>query len=227
MPTSGRCSSVGATYAGPSPTAADDLVAGLGEQQLEPLAQQHRVVRDDDPHRTGSQRDRAVSTVGPPVGRADLERAVDRRPAAAASPARPLALARVGAADAVVLDPHLDRAARRPTTATDARVGAAVLGDVGERLGDHEVDGGLDVRRQRRRARRSRDSTGTSLRTISSPERRGEAAVDQQRRGDAARERAQLVDGLAGLDAARASMVSAARSGSSVELALRPGRGPW
>ena len=34
-------------------------------------------------------------------------------------------------------------------------------------------------------------------------ERGGEAAVDQQRRGDAARERAQLVDGLAGLEQRR------------------------
>ena len=65
------------------------------------------------------------------------------------------------------------------------------------------------------------DSTGTSLRTAAHRARPRRPAVDQQRRGDAAGERAQLVDGLAGLGSA-ASMVSAARSGSSSSCCAGP-----
>ena len=53
--------------------AGDDLVAVVGQQRRDALAQQHEVLGDHDPH--GSL---AVIVVGPPVGAVDLERAVER-----------------------------------------------------------------------------------------------------------------------------------------------------
>ena len=187
-----------------------DLVAGLGEQQLEPLPQEERVVRDDDSHcpPTGSH---AATTVGPPAGEL-----TSSRPSAASDPllepGQAAALGGMRASDAVVLDADLDAAVLHPD-ADRSTGGLAVLGDVGQCLGDHEVDRGLDVRRQRVRHLDGR-LDGHLAAHGQLTERRGEAAVDQQRRGDAARERAQLVDGLARLQRARR------------RWSRRPGRGP-
>ncbi len=87
----------------------------------------------------------AATSVPPSGGALDPEAPVERgEPVPEALEA---AAVRAGAADAVVahldpqrpvLDPRGDRGAR----------GAGVLGDVGERLGDDEVGGRLDRRRQ-------------------------------------------------------------------------------
>ena len=92
---------------------------------------------------------------------------------------------------------------RRPLSSNsdDLRRGAAgVLGGVGQRLGDDEVGGGLDDRREpavepgvdlhRQRAALAERLDGGR-----------QAAVGQHRRGDAAGQVAQLLDGVGGLDA--------------------------
>lgn len=120
---------------------------------------------------------------------------------AGAQPGQAGALARVRAAHPVVGDPdqHPVRVDGPVDHDLDA-VGAAVLGDVRQGLGDHEVDGGLHVRGQAPdgvvvQAPVDRDlGAGEEL-----LDRRAEAAVDQQGRRDAARERAELLDGVPGL----------------------------
>ena len=154
----GRCSSI-----------ARDERRTVADRPPRPRGRPRRAAAGAPPAAAGS-RPRRPPSCGLPAGswrparsgrpRARSPRACRRRPAAAgASPARPLALGGVRAADAVVLDPDLDPAVA-PPDADRRRVGAAVLRDVGERLGDHEVDRGLDVRRQRGRARRCAASTG-------------------------------------------------------------------
>ena len=195
-PTSGRCSSVAATYDGPSPTAATTSWPASASSSWSP---------------SRSRRESSATTIlighsdgepggdhgRPARGRAHLEPAVGGQHPLL-QPGQAAALGGVRAAHAVVLDADLDAAVLHPDADRGAG-GLAVLRDVGERLGDHEVDRGLDVRRQRVGHVDGR-LDGHLAAHGQLAERRGEAAVDQQRRGDAARERAQLVDGLAGLE---------------------------
>ena len=78
------CSSSAASSASPSPTAGDDLVAVVGEQRGDAVAQQHEVLGDHDAH--GSL---ATIVVGPPVGAVDVERAVERLDALRRGPRGP------------------------------------------------------------------------------------------------------------------------------------------
>ena len=151
-PTSGRCSSAAATNDGPSPTEATTSWPASASSSWRPslsssessattiLIGRHAGIR-------------AAGDGGSAGGRGDLERAVGG-PHPLLEPGQAVALAGVGAAHAVVLDRAPRAAPPSCTTPTSTRVGAAVLGHVGERLGHHEVDGGLDVRRQAGRARR-------------------------------------------------------------------------
>ena len=117
-----------------------DLEAVLVEQAADALAQQREVLGDHDAHGTSAYR-----TVGPPRGRGDRQRAVERGQALV-QPVEAVA-GGVGAAAAVVA--HLD--AQAAVVAPDAHLGAVRLGvldGVGQRLGDGEVGGQLDRRGQ-------------------------------------------------------------------------------
>ncbi len=114
---------------GPVAHRGDHVVPGLGEQQLQPLAQQHRVVGDDYPH--GSS---ARTTVGPPRGEV-----MSSKPSAARArctrPARPPS--GVGIAPPCPSSSTTHDAPRRRAI-VDRDVGrgrAAVLGHVGQALG--------------------------------------------------------------------------------------------
>ena len=104
------------------------------------------------------------------------------------------------------------------------RVGAGVLGRVGQRLGDDEVGGGLDRAAAGAVRRRPSIVTGTARRRRERLERRLQAAVGEHRRSDAAREVAQLARSRAA-PRSRASSSSSRGLGVAVELAPRPGRG--
>ena len=126
---------------------ADDLVVVLGEDPGDALAQQHGVLGDHDAH--GS----STTSIGrPALGAGDPQPALDGEHPVAEPGESAAGDAAIGAAAPVVA--HLDddrcsRLGRRrcSVTRTDARVRAAVLGDVGQRLGDDEVRGRLDRRR--------------------------------------------------------------------------------
>ena len=170
----------------------DDLVAVLGEQAGDALAQQHRVLGDHDAH--GSS---ATIIVGPPSGLA-----MRSRPSTAVTRSR--RPRQPAAADARPPRRRRRRGSRRAASPialrhVDRRVaGVAVLGDVGERLGDDEVGGGLD---RRRRAVGERDVDLDRHRAAGGERRqRGvEPTVGQHRRVDAAHEVAQLADRQLGL----------------------------
>ena len=167
MPMSGRCSSIAATNDGPSPTEPTTSWPASASSSWSPSrsSSESSATTTLMPHRDPRDERRC----GPPAGERDRRAVPSAARTPLLEPGQAVALGGVGAADAVVLD----RAPRPPPSCADAdtrrRRGAAVLGDVGERLGDHEVDGGLDVRRQRARARRCVASTGTSLRASISP----------------------------------------------------------
>ena len=111
-----------------------DLDVEVGEEARERVAQEPRVLDDDYPHGIT-----AVTRVGPPDG-LDDQRAAERSDAIAPGEA---GAGRLRAADAVVA--HLDN--ETPSSRTrDSRVrGAAVAGDVRERLGDDEIRRGLGL----------------------------------------------------------------------------------
>ena len=123
------------------------------------------------------------------AGLVDGQLAVERRHPVGEA-AQPGAGGRVGAADAVVAHLDLDRA----VAAGDAdrrRLGLGVAGDVGQRLGDDEVGGRLDRRRQPLGRRlddldRDRGAAGEPA------QRRREAAVAEHDGVDAAGQLAQL-----------------------------------
>ena len=122
-------------------------------------------------------------------------RAVDRQPAVerrepVLQAAQPGAALDVGAADAVVGDDHHDALAGAADL--HARlVRPRVAGDVGQRLGDHEVGGGLDLRR-RALVELDVDLDG-QRHAVGEPLHGGpEPAVGEDRGVDAARELAQL-----------------------------------
>ena len=182
MPRSGRCSSIAATNDGPSPTEPTTSWPASASSSWSPsrssressatttLTRRHRDPRDQ------RRSDRP---------RASRPRGCRRRP-------RPAAAARPARSPLAGWAPPTPSSSTRTSTSRFAGQdghrgagGAAVLGDVGERLGDHEVDGGLDVRRQLRGhvdARLDRDDAARGHLL----ERGREAAVDQQRRRDAA-----------------------------------------
>ena len=105
--------------------------------------------------------------------------------------AQPGARVRVGAADAVVADLDLDDSVARARPATAGRVGLRVAGDVGERLGDDEVGGRLDRRRQPL-ARRLEDLDRDRRAVGEAAERRRQPAVGEHGGVDAAGQLAQL-----------------------------------
>ena len=76
--------------------------------------------------------------------------------------------AEIGAADAVVADPTTAQPSSTPDADLDA-LAAGVLGRVGERLGDHEVGGGLDQAGQALGWHRPRARTGTGERVARPP----------------------------------------------------------
>ena len=95
--------------------AGDDLVAAVGQQRGEALAQQHEVLGDHDAHGN-----LATIVVGPPGGAVDLERAVERLDAL-----RQAVQARAGhaprAAVAVVADREHELVAVAPQVDVGAR----------------------------------------------------------------------------------------------------------
>ena len=100
------------------------------------------VLGEDDAHGTSS-----VTRVGPPIGLDTLivpSKAASRR----VDPPHPGARPRVGAAPPVVADDHAEQSPARVASSTQACRGVRVLADVGQALGDGEVDRGLDRRRQ-------------------------------------------------------------------------------
>jgi hypothetical protein len=121
---------------------------------------------------------------------------VDRhRPAkrldAVAEPHQPPAARRVGAADAIVADQHVQAVATwLDADADDGGVG--VLGGVAERLGDDEVGGHLDRVRQLL-LQINVEVHGEGGAAGQRHERRAEAALRQGRRVDAARQLLQLL----------------------------------
>ena len=143
-----------------SPASADDVDAGRLEHAGDPLAQQQRVLADHDAHGITP-----VTSVPAPGGLSMVERAVERGEAVL-HPAQAGAGSRVGAAAAVVGDLDRSGAVLGPV---DAHVGAGrarVADDVGQRLGDEEVGGGLDRRRAARLGEYSRP-TGSGARRAS------------------------------------------------------------
>ena len=148
------------------------------------LAEQGRVVGDDYSHGI-----LAMTVVPSPAGLVDDQPAVERRDPVFEA-AQPGPVIGVGAADAVVADLDLDRAVA-PRDADRGAVGVGVAGDVGQRLGDHEVGRRLDRFRQPLRRRledldRQRRAVGEAA------ERRLQPAVAEHRGVDAAGELAQL-----------------------------------
>ena len=133
----------------------DDLDPALAHERHQPLAQQRVVLGDHDPH--GSSTRIAVPTPG---SLATVELAVERL-GAVAQAGQPAAR-RVGAAWPVVGDLH----DQPPVALDEVHRGARarrVLGDVGQRLGDDEVGGGLD-HRQRALGSSASTLTGTAER---------------------------------------------------------------
>ena len=165
----------------------DDLAAaGSGEREQEQRARaarascarlRGRVARLGmrSPRRRGSARSAACRR---PRRALDARASPSSADEAVLQPAQAAAGLDVGAADAVVARPR--RSPRRPRgcRSTTTFSGLRVLGDVGQRLGDHEVGGRLDRRRRRssiddvdldrhRRAlRRARRSAGTRPRSV-------------------------------------------------------------
>ena len=134
---------------------AADSTPASRQQPREALAEQRRVVGDHDAHGISTCRHVSRRRAGcRPAARPSSARA------RSASPRRPVPPSRRGAAAAVVAD--LDANARpfRVSIVTQAREALRVLGDVRQRLGDHEVDGRLDLGRagapRSRRPRRGR-----------------------------------------------------------------------
>ncbi len=166
-----------------------------------------------------SHREERRTTVGPPAGEL-----TSSRPSAAStrwcSPARPLPLA--GWAP-----PTPSSSTRTSTppfsiqTPTERTGGPAVLGDVGQRLGDHEVDRGLDVRRQRVRHVDASPRPGPSLRTVSSPSAAARPRSTSSG-GAMPRESERSSSTVSRAWSSAASMVSAARLGVVGQLAAGP-----
>ncbi len=111
-PTSGRCSSVAATYAGPSATAATTSWPASASSSWSPSRSRRESSATTILMRLPGGA-RPTTTVGPPSGEADLEPAVGGEHALL-EPGQPAALGRVRAADAVVLDADLDAAVLGP-----------------------------------------------------------------------------------------------------------------
>ena len=138
----------------PLPGLADDVEAGLAEQQRDALAQQHRVVGEHYAHGISALQPGSSGGWTP-----DLQAAVERLDAVG-EPAQAGAVRRVGAALAVVGDLD-DQACRSRADVDVALAGLSVLGDVGQALGDQVVRGDLDrlaagAPRASSRARRAR-----------------------------------------------------------------------
>ena len=119
------------------------------------------------------------------------QRAVERgQPVGEAAQAG--AAGRVGAADAVVADLDGDAAVQAPDGDRGVRR-LRVLGDVGQRLGDHEVGRALDRSREPLVAL-ARRASRAAARASERLERGLEPAVGEHRRVDAARQLAQLLE---------------------------------
>ena len=185
----------------------DHLGVVLGEQAGDPLAEQHRVLGDDDPHDAhGSS---TWTTVGPPFGLDRRERALDRgHPVTQAGQAAAGMLDR--AATPVVA--HVDQ--QRRAELLDAHAGLrrpAVLGQVGQRLGDDEVGARLDRRRRPAAAARRRSSPAPC--SCRQRRQRGvETAIGEHLRMDAAHQLAQLADRRLGLLVRPADQLVGART---------------
>ena len=176
----------------------DDVDVVLAQQGDDPGAQQRLVLGDHDPH--GSS---ARIVVGPPGGLVIVS--VPSSASTRCSQPGQAAALRVGAARPVVGD--LDHEQVRVQVELDARARVAgVLGDVGERLGDHEVGRRLD-----HRGRAAIDVGVDGDVGRHAPAERvdggGEPAGDEHRRRDPAREVAQLGDRRARLAARLADEV--------------------
>ena len=119
----------------------DHLLPGVGQQPREAGAQEHGVLGDHDPHGSSTS-----SVVGPPGGLTTCMLppwAITR----SRSPRRPVPAS--GSAPPATVVAHLDDQPVAGPRDRDRRGrGLGVAGDVGERLGDHEVGGALDRRRR-------------------------------------------------------------------------------
>ena len=143
----------------------------------------------------------ARSVVPAPGGTVEHEPPAERLDAVG-EPAQAGAALRRRAADAVVA--HLDQ--RVPVRALDAdghHGRARVLGDVGQRLGDHVVGGGLD-RAGQPVVELDESSTGSGARVGERLDGGLEPALGQHRGVDAARELAQLLQRVASAPRPRA-----------------------
>ena len=144
---SGACAATAAEHVLGVAERRDDLVAGVGEEAAQALAQERLVLGDHDPH--GSS---AISAVPAPSVALDPERPAARRDAIG-QPAQARALRRRGAADAVVGHAHDEPPVLSPGAEIDAgRVG--VLDGVREPLAGDEVGRGLDARGRTARSAR-------------------------------------------------------------------------
>jgi hypothetical protein len=116
----------------------------------------------------------------------------------AGQPAQPVALVERRAAEPVVRhpDPQRSLAVAQPDR---ARARPAVLGHVGQRLGDHEVRGRLDGGVQPPVQRAGVELDGDERAGGQRGERGPQAAVGEDRRGDAARQGPQLLERLLSL----------------------------
>ena len=184
----------------------DDVDVVLAQQRDDALAQQGLVLGDHDAH--GS----SARIVVPAAGRArDREAAVERLDAVAQ------------AGEAAAVAGRRRRARRRRSTTSRRSVVEVerhraptprrVLGDVRQRLGDDEVRRGLDHRQRAATARPRRPRPGSPSAGRAPRRRRREAAVGEDRRGDPAREVAQLGDRGARLVAGAAEHARRPRAG--------------
>ena len=162
--TSGRCASTSASSSSPSAARPDDVEARLGEQPREPLAQEHRVVGEDHSHGIS-----ACTTVPRPGGLSTSSRppSASTRSASPRSPVprAPSAPPTPSSATSTTARPSV----RADADAHGRRLG--VLGDVGQRLRDDVVGGGLDAVRE----------------ALGQARRRGRAAAARRRRAPRAR----------------------------------------
>ena len=117
------------------------LVPEPGQQRGQPGPHQRAVLGQHHPKAHGHGSSTRIE-VGPPGG-LDTETVPPTTATRSASPDRPLPRLEVGPADAVVPDLQRQQAARELAVDPGA-ARPAVLGDVGQRLGDHEIGRRLD-----------------------------------------------------------------------------------
>ena len=194
-----------------SPTAADDLETRLGEDAGQASRSRTAVLGDDDAHGSST-----AMVVPAPAG---CHRSV---PPSGGDPvleaAQPGARRRVRpAARRRRRSRRRSWPSRRPSAAPSTRVAPRVLGHVGQRLGDDEVGGRLDGRRQPPVERVS-TSTGTGERSASDSSAATETSLGEDRRVQS------LASSRSSPIAACASALAASSSARVRRIGVRPSR---